>query len=59
MSYFNRRKRLLNENLARAQSSARLGEALDFSADRALQRRLSHKAELAAAEARLALGRVL
>ncbi|HET6667608.1 MAG TPA: hypothetical protein VFG98_10040 [Intrasporangium sp.] len=58
MSYFNRRKKLLNENLARAQQSERLGEALDLE-QRVINRRLSHKAELAAADARLALGRLL
>jgi hypothetical protein len=59
MSYFNRRKRLMNENLARAQHPARLGEALDLNEERVMRRRLSHQAELAAADARLALGRLL
>ena len=43
MSYFNRRKKLLNENLARAQQSERLGEALGLE-QRVINRRLSHKA---------------
>lgn len=52
---------LLHENLARAQMSERLGEAhqlqLGYRLTRA--RRLSRKAERAAQEARLALGRAL
>ena len=52
---------LLHEELARAQMSARLGEAqqlqLGYRLSRA--RRLSRKAEQAAQEARLALARAL
>jgi hypothetical protein len=52
---------LLHENLARAQMSARLGEAqqlqLGYQLSRA--RRLSRKAEQAAQQARLALARAL
>ena len=52
---------LMHENLARAQMSARLGEAqqLQRGAQMARARRLSRKAEKAAQQARLALARVL
>ena len=52
---------LLNENLARAQMSARLGEAQQLQRGRRLvaARRLSRKAENAAQQARLALARSL
>jgi hypothetical protein len=52
---------LLSEELARAQMSARLGEAqLQRRANQmARARRLSRKAEKAAQQARLALARVL
>ena len=52
---------LLNENLARAQMSARLGEAQQLQLGRRLARarRLSRKAEEAAQQARLALARAL
>jgi hypothetical protein len=52
---------LMHENLARAQMSARLGEAqqLRRGAEMARARRLSRKAEQAAQEARLALARAL
>ena len=52
---------LLNEDLARAQMSARLGEAhqLRRGAQMARARRLSRKAEQAAQQARLALARAL
>jgi hypothetical protein len=52
---------LIHENLARAQMSARLGEAqqLRRGAQMARARRLSRKAERAAQEARLALARAL
>ena len=52
---------LLHENLARAQMSARLGEAqqLRRGAQMARARRLSRKAEQAAQQARLALARAL
>ena len=50
---------LLNEDLARAQMSARLGEAQQLRRGRqqAAARRLSRKAEQAARQARLALAR--
>ncbi|MCW2795216.1 MAG: hypothetical protein JWM79_713 [Nocardioides sp.] len=52
---------LMNESLARAQMSARLGEAqmLRQGHQLARARRLSRKAELAAQQARLALARAL
>lgn len=52
---------LINENLARAQMSARLGEAQQRRQGHQLARarRLSRKAELAAQQARLALARAL
>jgi hypothetical protein len=52
---------LMNEDLARAQMSERLGEArgLRRGHQLALARRLSRRAERAAAEARLALARSL
>ena len=52
---------LLNENLAREQMSARLGEAQQLQRGRelALARRMSRKAENAARQARLALARSL
>jgi hypothetical protein len=52
---------LQNEALARAQMSARLGEAQELRRGRQLvaARRLSRKAEKAAAQARLALARVI
>ena len=52
---------LMNENLARAQMSARLGEAqqLRRGHQAARARRLSRKAEQAAQQARLALARAL
>jgi hypothetical protein len=52
---------LMNEDLARAQMSARLGEAHDMRRGRqlAMARRLSRRAERAAAQARLALARSL
>ena len=52
---------LMEENLARAQMSARLGEAqqLRRGAQMARARRLSRKAEKAAQQARLALARAL
>ena len=52
---------LLHENLARAQMSARLGEAqqLQLGHRLARARRLSRKAERAALQARLALARAL
>ncbi|WP_395656026.1 hypothetical protein [Nocardioides sp.] len=51
----------MHENLARAQMSARLGEAqqLQRGAQMARARRLSRKAERAAHQARLALARAL
>ena len=51
----------LNEDLARAQLSARLGEAQELRAGHRLvrARRLSRKAEKAAQRARLALARAL
>jgi hypothetical protein len=50
---------LINENLARAQMSARLGEAQQLRRGRqlVLARRMSRKAENAAQQARLALAR--
>jgi len=52
---------LMHEDLARAQMSARLGEAQQMQRGRSLARarRLSRKAELATQQARLALARVL
>lgn len=52
---------LMHENLARAQMSARLGEAQQLRRGHqlALVRRTSRKAELAAQQARLALARAL
>ena len=52
---------LMNENLARAQMSARLGEAQELRRGHQLTRarRLSRKAEQAAQQARLALARAL
>ena len=52
---------LMHENLARAQMSARLGEAQQLRQGRQLTRarRLSRKAEEAAQQARLALARAL
>jgi hypothetical protein len=52
---------LMNESLARAQMSARLGEAQDLRRGHQLARarRLSRKAERAAHQARLALARAL
>ena len=52
---------LMHEDLARAQMSARLGEARDLRRGRqlALHRRLSRRAERAAQQARLALARSL
>jgi len=52
---------LLNEELARAQLSARLGEAQQLRAGHHLARarRLSRRAEEAALQARLALARAL
>jgi hypothetical protein len=52
---------LMNENLARAQMSARLGEAQQLRRGHQLARarRLSRRAEQAAQQARLALARAL
>ena len=52
---------LINENLARAQMSARLGEAQQLRRGRqlVLARRMSRKAEHAAQQARLAVARSL
>jgi hypothetical protein len=52
---------LMNENLARAQMTARLGEAQQLRRGHQLTRarRLSRKAEQAAQQARLALARAL
>ena len=52
---------LLPENLARAQMSARLGEAQELRRGHHLlmARRMSRKAELAAQQARLALARAI
>ena len=52
---------LMHENLARAQMSARLGEAQQMRRGHQLAkaRRLSRKAEKAAQQARLALARAL
>ena len=52
---------LMNESLARAQMSARLGEAQELRRGHQLARahRLSRKAEQAAQQARLALARAL
>ncbi len=51
----------MHEDLARAQMSARLGEAQQLRRGHqlAMARRLSRKAELAAQQARLALARVI
>ncbi|MCW2833755.1 MAG: hypothetical protein JWN68_1708 [Nocardioides sp.] len=51
----------MHEDLARAQMSARLGEAQQLRRGHqlALARRLSRKAELAAQQARLALARAI
>jgi hypothetical protein len=51
----------MNENLARAQMSARLGEAQELRRGHQMvrARRLSRKAERAAQQARLALARAL
>ena len=52
---------LMNENLARAQMSARLGEAQQLRRGHQLvrARRLSRKAEQAAQQARLAIARTI
>ena len=52
---------LMNEDLARAQMSMRLGEAQDLRRGHqlAMHRRLSRRAERAAQQARLALARSL
>lgn len=52
---------LMNEDLARAQMAARLGEAHELQRGNALVRalRLSRKAERAAQQARLAVARAL
>lgn len=52
---------LMNEDLARAQMAARLGEAdeLRLGHQLVVARRLSRRAERAAQQARLALARVL
>jgi hypothetical protein len=52
---------LMHENLARAQMSARLGEAQQLRRGHqlAVARRMSRKAEQAAQQARLALARAL
>lgn len=52
---------LMNEDLARAQMAARLGEAqqLRVAGNLARARRLSRRAERAAQQARLALARAL
>ena len=52
---------LMHEELARAQMSARLGEALELRRGHqlALARRMSRKAEQAAQQARLALARAI
>ncbi len=52
---------IMNEDLARAQMSARLGEAHQLREAKAMARarRLSRKAERAAQQARLALARAL
>jgi hypothetical protein len=52
---------LMHEDLARAQMSARLGEAQQIRRGRqqVVARRLSRKAERAARQARLALARVI
>ena len=52
---------LMNEDLARAQMSARLGEAQNLRRGQqlVLARRLSRRAERAAQQARLALARTL
>ena len=64
MNLFKNRSKLMNlihENLARAQMSARLGEAQDMRQGHHLARarRLSRKAEEAAQQARLALARAI
>ena len=62
-TYLNGRKNmnLLHEELARAQMSARLGEAHQLRRGHhlAVARRMSRKAELAAQQARLALARAI
>ena len=52
---------LMHDELARAQMSARLGEALELRRGHqlALARRMSRKAEQAAQQARLALARAI
>ncbi len=52
---------LMHEDLARAQMSARLGEAQEMRRGHHVQvaRRMSRKAEVAARQARLALARVI
>jgi hypothetical protein len=52
---------LMNEELARAQMSARLGEAHELRRGHhlAMARRMSRKAEQAAQQARLALARAI
>ena len=52
---------LMNEELARAQMAARLGEAHELRRGHhlAMARRMSRKAEQAAQQARLALARVI
>jgi hypothetical protein len=52
---------LMHEELARAQMSARLGEALELRRGHqlAMARRMSRKAEQAAQQARLALARAI
>jgi hypothetical protein len=52
---------LMHEELARAQMSARLGEALELRRGHqlAMARRMSRKAEQAAQQARLALARAM
>jgi hypothetical protein len=61
--FTNRSKKmqLMNEDLARAQMSARLGEARELRRGHqmAMHRRLSRRAERAAQQARLALARSL
>ena len=57
----NRTMNLMHEDLARAQMSARLGEAREMRRGHqlALGRRLSRRADRAAKQARLALARVI
>ncbi len=56
-----KKMQLMNEDLARAQMSMRLGEAQDLRRGHqlAMHRRLSRRAERAARQARLALARSL